>query len=128
MAGGALRPGRQLLSATQRKPTTRSPPRNPEERAGHGRDRCDVTTDLHSLMANLSASDRDRLEGAFASDPELATGLQTMLADLPVGTQETLMRRLAVRLEEAPLGGGALIPALADVIEAAMERPDSGPG
>jgi hypothetical protein len=87
-----------------------------------------VTTDLHSLMANLSASDRDRLEGAFASDPELATGLQTMLADLPVGTQETLMRRLAVRLEEAPLGGGALIPALADVIEAAMERPDSGPG
>jgi hypothetical protein len=84
-----------------------------------------MTTDLDSLMANLSASDRDRLNGAFAADPELATGLQTMLAKLPVGTQETLMRRLAVRLEDAPLGGGALIPALADVIEAAMERPDT---
>jgi hypothetical protein len=38
-----------------------------------------------------------------------------------------MMRRLAVRLEDAPLGGGALIPALADVIEAAMERPDIEP-
>ena len=84
-----------------------------------------MTTDLDSLMANLSASDRDRLKGALAADPELATGLETMLADLPVGTQETMMRRLAVRLEDAPLGGGALIPALADVIQAAMEQRDS---
>ena len=84
-----------------------------------------MTTDLDSLMANLSASDRDRLKGAFAADPELATGLCTMLADLPVEAQEMMMRRLAVRLEDAPLGGGALIPALADVIQAAMERPDS---
>jgi hypothetical protein len=84
-----------------------------------------MTTDLDRLMANLSAPDRDRLRGAFAADPELATGLQTMLADLPAPTQETLMRRLAVRLEDAPLGGGALIPALADVIQAAMERSDS---
>ena len=83
-----------------------------------------MTTDLDSLMVNLSASDRDRLKDAFAADPELATGLQTMLADLPAGTQETMMRRLAGRLEDAPLGGGALIPALADVIQAAMERPD----
>jgi hypothetical protein len=87
----------------------------------------EMTTDLDSLMANLSVSDRDRLKGAFAADPELATGLRTMLADLPVNTQETMMRRLAVRLHEAPLGGGALIPALADVIEAAMERPDTEP-
>jgi len=86
-----------------------------------------MTTDLDSLMANLSARDRDRLKGAFAADPELATGLQTMLADLPVGTQETMMRRLAVRLEGAPLGGGALIPALADVIQAAMEQSDTEP-
>jgi hypothetical protein len=84
-----------------------------------------MTADLDSLMANLSASDRNRLKGAFAADPELAMGLCTMLADLPVDTQETMMRRLAVRLEDAPLGGGALIPALADVIQAAMERPDS---
>ena len=87
----------------------------------------DMTTDLDSLMANLSVSDRDRLKGALAADPELATGLCTMLADLPVDTQKTMMRRLAVRLEDAPLGGGALIPALADVIEAAMERPDTEP-
>jgi hypothetical protein len=86
-----------------------------------------MTTDLDSLMANLSASDRDRLNGALAADPELATGLCTMLADLPVQTQETMMRRLAVRLADAPLGGGALIPALADVIEAAMQRPDTEP-
>ena len=86
-----------------------------------------MTTDLDSLMANLSASDRDRLNGAFAADPELAAGLCTMLADLPADTQETMMRRLAVRLEDAPLAGGALIPALADVIEAAMERPDTEP-
>jgi hypothetical protein len=84
-----------------------------------------MTTDLDSLMVNLSASERDRLRGAFAADPELATGLSTMLADLPVRTQETMMRRLAVRLEQAPLGGGALIPALADVIQAAMERDQS---
>jgi hypothetical protein len=82
-----------------------------------------MTTDLDSLMANLSAPDRDRLRGAFAADPELATGVATMLADLPLATQELLVRRLAVRLEEAPLGGGALIPALADVIQAALERP-----
>lgn len=84
-----------------------------------------MTTDLDSLMVNLSASERDRLRGALAADPELATGLCTMLADLPVRTQETMMRRLAVRLEQAPLGGGALIPALADVIQAAMERDQS---
>jgi hypothetical protein len=84
-----------------------------------------MTTDLDSLIANLSAPDRDRLKGAFAADPELATGLETMLADLPASTQATLVRRLAVRLEQAPLGGGALIPALADVIQAALERPES---
>ena len=48
-----------------------------------------------------------------------------MLADLPASTQATLVRRLAVRLEQTPLGGGALIPALADVIQAALERPES---
>ena len=86
-----------------------------------------MTADLDSLMANLSPPDRDRLKGAFAADPELATGLGTMLADLPVELQELTMRRLAVHLEDAPLGGGALIPALADVIQAAMERPDTEP-
>jgi hypothetical protein len=51
-----------------------------------------MTTDLDSLIANLSTPDRDRLKGAFAADPELATGLETMLADLPASTQETLVR------------------------------------
>jgi hypothetical protein len=84
-----------------------------------------MTTDLDRLMERLSPPDRDRLRGAFAADPELAIGLETMLADLPVHTQETLMRSLALRLEHAPLGGGALIPALADVIQAALERSNS---
>jgi hypothetical protein len=81
-----------------------------------------MTSDLEKLMANLSDSERDRLRGAFAADPELAQGLSTMLADLPPDTQEQLMRRLAARLENAPLGGGALVPALADVIQEALER------
>jgi hypothetical protein len=66
--------------------------------------------------------ERDRLKGAFAADPELAQGLSTMLADLPPDTQTQLMRRLAARLESMPLGGGALGPALADVIQDALER------
>jgi hypothetical protein len=45
-----------------------------------------------------------------------------MLADLPPDTQTQLMRRLAARLESMPLGGGALGPALADVIQDALER------
>ena len=81
-----------------------------------------MTSDLEKLMANLSDSERDRLKGAFAADPELAQGLSTMLADLPPDTQAQLMRRLAARLESTPLGGGALVPALADVIQDAMER------
>ena len=81
-----------------------------------------MTTDLEQLMANLSDSERDRLKGAFAADPELARGLSTMLADLPPGTQTQVMRRLAARVETTPLGGGALVPALADVIQDALER------
>lgn len=81
-----------------------------------------MTTDLEQLMANLSDSERDRLRGAFAADPELAQGLSTMLADLPPGTQAQVMRRLAARVETTPLGGGALVPALADVIQDALAR------
>jgi hypothetical protein len=81
-----------------------------------------MTTDLEQLMANLSDSERDRLKGAFAADPELARGLSTMLADLPPGTQAQVMRRLAARVETTPLGGGALVPALADVIQDALAR------
>jgi hypothetical protein len=81
-----------------------------------------MTTDLEKLMARLSDSERDRLRGAFAADPELAEGLSTMLADLPTETQAQLIRRLAARLESTPLGGGALVPALADVIQDALER------
>ena len=83
-----------------------------------------MTTDLEQLMANLSDSERDRLRGAFAADPELARGLSTMLADLPPGIQEQLMRRLAARLGTTSLGGGALVPALTDVIQDALERWD----
>jgi hypothetical protein len=86
-----------------------------------------MTTDLEQLMANLSDSERDRLKGAFAADPELARGLSTMLADLPPGIQEQLMRRLAARLETTSLGGG-LVPALTDVIQEALERWDREDG
>ena len=81
-----------------------------------------MTSDLEQLMANLTERERDRLKGAFDADPELAQGLCTMLAGLPDGIQRQLMRRLAVHLERAPLSGGALVPALADVIQDALER------
>ncbi len=80
--------------------------------------------DVEKLMANLSDPERDQLRGAFAADPELAEGLSTMLADLPPETQHQLLRRLAVQLENAPLGGGALPSALTDVIYDALERPE----
>jgi len=81
-----------------------------------------MITDLEKLMAKLSDSDRDRLRGAFAADPELAEGLSAMLTGLPLDTQAQVMRRLAARLTTMPLGGGALVPALADVIEDALGR------
>jgi hypothetical protein len=81
-----------------------------------------MTADLEKLMTNLSDSERDRLKGAFAADRELARGLSTMIAGLPPDVQERLIRRLAARLETASLGGGALVPALVDVIEEALER------
>lgn len=81
-----------------------------------------MNSDLEQLMANLSDSERDRLRGAFATDPELAHGLSTMLAALPPGSQEQLIRRLAARLENTRLAGGALVPALADVIQDALDR------
>ena len=83
-----------------------------------------MTSDLDQLMANLTDSERDRLTGAFASDPELAEGVRTMLADLPAETQARLLHRLAVHLGDRPLGGGALLPALTDVIYDALERSD----
>ena len=57
-----------------------------------------MITDLEKLMAKLSDSERDRLRGAFAADPELAEGLSAMLAGLPLDTQAQVMRRLAARL------------------------------
>ena len=87
-----------------------------------------MTNDIEKLMANLSDSERDRLRGAFATDPELAEGLSTMLADLTPDMQAQLMRRLAARLESTALGGGALVPALADVIQDALERSDREDG
>src|SRR4051794_41052017 len=84
-----------------------------------------MTSDLETLMANLSDAGRTRLRSAFAADPELADGVSTMLADLPPATQERLMQRLAAHLEKTPLGGGALIPALTDVIVEAMQRSET---
>jgi hypothetical protein len=87
-----------------------------------------MTTDLEQLMTNLSDSERDRLTDAFAADPDLAQNLSTMIANLPHELQEQLMRRLAAHLESLPLGGGALIPALVDVIEQVLERYDREEG
>jgi hypothetical protein len=52
-----------------------------------------MTSNLERLMANLSDSERDRLRGAFAADPELAQGLRTMLADLPAIRSHVETRR-----------------------------------
>lgn len=87
-----------------------------------------MKSDLEKALAKLNESERDRVSGAFAADPELADGLKTMLADLPAESQEQLLRRLAVRLERTPLGGGALVPALADVIQEALERSERESG
>jgi hypothetical protein len=87
-----------------------------------------MTSDLDRLMANLSDPERARLRSAFAADPELADGVSTLLADLPLGTREDVLRRLAVRLEQAPLGGGALIAALTDVVYDAMKRSEREDG
>jgi hypothetical protein len=76
-----------------------------------------VRGELDTLMANLTDAERDRLTAAFAADPELADGLNTMLADLPPATQERIVHRLAAHLERTPLGAGAVRSALADVIE-----------
>src|SRR4051794_38238306 len=120
LAGGGGHP-RPPATAQAERP---QPALNVRSATGDRRHQPPVTPHPDSLMANLSARGRDRLEGAFAADPELASGLCMMLADLPADTQETATRGC---LEDAPLGGGALIPALADVIEAAMERPDTEP-
>ena len=83
-----------------------------------------MTSDLETLMTSLSDPERERLTSAFADDPELAEGVRTMLADLPAETQALLLHRLAVHLGDKPLGGGALLPALTDVIYDALERSD----
>jgi hypothetical protein len=83
-----------------------------------------MTRDLETIMTSLSDPERERLTSAFASDPELAEGVRTMLADLPAETQARLLQRLAVHLGDKPLGGDALLPALTDVIYDALERSD----
>jgi hypothetical protein len=96
----------------------------PLNSSGHHGASPEMTSDLEQLMSSLSDPERDRLRGAFASDPELAEGVRTMLADLPAETQARLLQRLAVHLGDKPLGGGALLPALTDVIYDALERSD----
>jgi hypothetical protein len=81
-----------------------------------------MTSELEKSMTNLVGPERNRLEAAFAADPALAQGLTAMLADLPADTRKLLMRHLAVRLDEAALGGGAFILALGDVIFEALAR------
>ena len=83
-----------------------------------------MTADLEKLMANLGDPERERLRGALAADPELAAGLASMLAGLPEDAQTQMVRRLGARLASAPPGGGALVAALADVIQDALDRSD----
>ena len=76
-----------------------------------------MKADLDTLIANLS---RPELSGSATRSPPIpssADGLGTMLAGLPPDTQAQIMRRLAAHLEHTPLGRGAVLSALADVIE-----------
>jgi hypothetical protein len=74
-------------------------------------------TGVNEMLANLSAPERERVGAAFAADPELAEGVNGMLAGLPPNTKARFMRRLAAQLEHTPLGSGAAKSALTDVIE-----------
>jgi hypothetical protein len=75
-----------------------------------------VTSGLEDSMPNFDGLERGRLEAAFAADPELAEGVAGMLAGLPADIQERFLWHLAVRLGEAPLGGGAFVLALKDIL------------
>jgi hypothetical protein len=81
-----------------------------------------MTSDWERLMCSLGDVERERLRRAFDADPELADGVSGVLADLPLDTRQQVLRRLAARLTQAPLGGGALIAALTDVVYDAMKR------
>src|SRR4051812_33918264 len=85
-----------------------------------------MTGDWERLMAALDEAERERLRNAFDADPELADGVSGALAELPLETRQQVLRRLAARLQQAPLGGGALIAALTDVVYDAMKRSQPG--
>jgi hypothetical protein len=51
-----------------------------------------------------------------------------MLADLPHDNQEQIMSRLALHLTQAPLGSGAVIAALTDVIVDTLHRSEREDG
>jgi len=87
-----------------------------------------MTSDWERLMSTLGDVERERLRSAFDADPELAEGVSSVLADLPLATRQQVLRRLAARLEQAPLGGGALIAALTDVVYDALKRSEHGHG
>src|SRR3954451_13297238 len=87
-----------------------------------------MASDWERLISSLGDVERERLRSAFDADPELAEGVRGVLADMPLETCQQVLRRLAVRLEQAPLGGGALIAALTDVVYDAMKRSEQGDG
>src|SRR5436309_7306281 len=87
-----------------------------------------MTRILSALAMALDDGDRARLAGAFASDAELAGGVDQLLDGLPRDVQRMIVRRLAAHLERLPLSGGALIVAVADALaaHAAAQRATSG--
>jgi hypothetical protein len=62
-----------------------------------------MASDWERLISSLGDVERERLRSAFDADPELAEGVRGVLADMPLETRQQVLRRLAVRLEQAPL-------------------------
>lgn len=69
-----------------------------------------------AMVANLREPARSRVIAAFSADRELADGVAGVIADMPRCVQEEVLQRLGVRLQQAPLGGGAFVAALTDVV------------
>jgi len=79
----------------------------------------------------LTESDIERVERAFAVDPDLEQDLEAMLKGLSEHRRALLVQRFAANLPEADSPASALLPALADIMRSVLAETDAeapGPG